>query len=298
MLSLFQTKFMRILCSFLMLLLSSFAIAQGNSEVFICNIDFDESEIEILNLANISNDPGYDNQPSFASDNHVLFAGNNKGQTDFYRYQINRGSKTLLGGLKSGGEYSPQVIPGQKEIAAVRLDTTGLQRLYRYDIENKTNTTIIDDLVVAYYIFYDANTIAGCYIEEDNLNLFVFKIDENKSYTLLKNVGRSFNKVPGQNSISYSVTNEAGNQDIYLLDMVTYESFFVTQMPIGVQDHAWLDESRIIIGSKSSLFMYDTFGEENWRKMADLSEAGIKNITRIAVSPNGEGLALAASVDK
>ncbi|MEP2937262.1 MAG: hypothetical protein ABJM06_02630 [Gilvibacter sp.] len=286
---------MRTFCSFLMLLFASVTIAQTNSEVFIVNINFTPTGMLTSDLTNISNDSGYDNQPSFASDNHVLFAGNNKGQTDFYQYQIKENKKTLLGGLNSGGEYSPQVIPGQEGIAAVRLDTTGLQRLYRYDLDANTSSTLIDDLVVAYYTFYDANTIVGCYIEDENLNLFVFKKDENKSYTLLKDVGRSFYKVPNQDSVSYTVQNEEGNQDIYLLDMKTYESFFVTQLPIGVQDYAWLDESRIVIGSRNSLFIYDTFGDTGWEKMAQLTAPGLDMISRIAVSPNGKTIALAAS---
>jgi hypothetical protein len=286
---------MRTFCSFLMLLVTSFAVAQNNSEVFICNINFTPTGMLVTNITNISNDAGYDNQPSFASDNHVLFAGDNKGQTDIFEYQISKAKKTLLGGLKSGGEYSPQVIPGQEGIAAVRLDTTGLQRLYEYNLDDNTATKIIDDLVVAYFTFYDNNTLVGCYIEEDFLNLFVFKKDENKSYTLLKNVGRSFHKVPGQTSVSYTVQNDDGNQDIYLLDMKTYESFFVTTLPIGVQDYAWLDESRILIGSRNSLFIYDTFDQTGWEKMAQLEAQGLDVISRIAVSPDGKTLALAAS---
>lgn len=286
---------MRTFCSLLMLVCTTVSLAQNNSEVFICSINFTPTGMLATDVTNISNDAGYDNQPSFASDNHVLFAGNNNGQTDFFQYQIEEGTKSLLGGLKSGGEYSPQVIPGQEGIAAVRLDTTGLQRLYSYNLDNNTATKLIDDLVVAYYTFYDANTIVGCYIEDDFLNLFVYKKDEKKSYTLLKNVGRSFYKVPGQTAVSYTVKNEEDKMDIYLLDMKTYESFFVTELPIGVQDYAWLDESRIIIGSRNSLFVYDTFGDSGWEKMAELTAPGLEMISRIAVSPNGKTIAVAAT---
>ena len=105
-------------------------------------------------------------------------------------------------------------------------------------------------------------------------------------------MGRSFHKVPGQNSVSYTVTNEQDQQDVYLLDMETLESFFVTQLPIGVNDYAWLDDSRIVVGSKSSLFVYDTFDKKDWVKLADLDASVITDISRIAVNPSGNKIAL------
>ncbi|ARV10974.1 hypothetical protein BTO09_00850 [Gilvibacter sp. SZ-19] len=275
----------------LAILSTTVAFSQTNPDVFIANIDSDEEKTTISGLTNLSNDPGYDNQPSFGTDHLLLFAGNNDGQTDIFQMHSRTGRKMLAGGSRAGGEYSPQLTPDGRGIAAVRLDTTGLQRLYIYD-KMGDSTVLIPDLMVAYYTFFDANQIVGCYIEDESLNLFVHKLDEAKTYTLLKDVGRSFHKVPGQNSVSYTVTNEQDQQDVYLLDMETLESFFVTQLPIGVNDYAWLDDSRIVVGSKSSLFVYDTFDKKDWVKLADLDASVITDISRIAVNPSGNKIAL------
>ncbi|NQX77833.1 hypothetical protein [Gilvibacter sp.] len=275
----------------LTLLCGSLAFGQTNPDVFIASIDIDEEGTTINGLQNLSNDPGYDNQPSFGTDNLLLYAGNNNGQTDIFQMHSRMGSKMLAGGSLAGGEYSPQLMPDESGIAAVRLDTTGLQRLYRYERSGKS-TVLIPDLMVAYFTFYDANQIVGCYIEDETLNLFVHKLDEAKTYTLLKDVGRSFHRVPGQNSVSYTATNEQGQQDVYLLDMDSLESFFVTQLPIGVNDYAWLNDSQLIVGSNSSLFVYDTFDKKDWEKFADLDANVIADISRIAVSPSGTRIAL------
>lgn len=282
--------------TFVLFLTVTYTWSQANSEVYLATINFNPTGMEVEALVNISNDSNYDNQPSFLNQDTVLFAGNNQGQTDIFSYSIPTDSKEKLAGSLGGGEYSPTAVPNTSQIAAVRLDTTGLQRLYSYSPKTNSSKLLIDDLKVAYFTFYNPNTLVGCYIDEqeNGLNLFVFKQDENKSYTLLKNVGRSFHKVPGQDMVSYTAINQEGNHDIYLLDMQTYESFFVTQLPIGIQDYAWLDDSRIILGSNSSLYIYDTFGREGWEKMADLQSRNINNITRLAVSPNGKLLAIAA----
>lgn len=280
----------RLLIALSFLAVSS-AYAQKNPDVFVASIDNNDEGTIISGLQNISMDPGYDNQPSFGTDDLVLFSGNNNGQTDIFQLHSRTGRKMLVGGLPSGGEYSPQITPDGKGIAAVRLDTTGLQRLYVYD-KSGVSKVLIPDLVVAYYTFFDTDKIVGCYIEDEKLNLFVYDKKENKTNTLLKDVGRSFHKVPGQGSVSYSVPNEQGQQDVYLLDMETMESFFVTQLPIGVNDYAWLDDARIVVGSNSSLFVYDTFDKKDWEKLVDLDSNVITDITRIAVSPSGGRIAL------
>ncbi len=273
------------------------AIAQNNPDVFLADLSTSEDEeTTISNLQNISKDPGYDNQPSFGTGNMLLFSGNNNGQSDIYQYHTRLGRKLLVGGSPGGGEYSPMLSPDEKSISAVRLDTTGLQRLYLYSDDD--SKVLIPDLVVAYYTYYDKDRIVGSFIDNDNLNLFVHNLNTNKTDTLLTGVGRSFHKVPGQEAVSYTTINDQERQDVYLLDMQTMESFFVTQLPIGVSDYAWLNDSKIIIGSNSSLFVYDTFGGEQWQKLVDLDANTITNITRIAVSPTGSRIALVGEIPK
>ena len=66
-----------------------FTLAQENTDVYVVDISPAYEGLEMLNMQNISNDPGYDNQPSFASNETILFAGNNNGQTDIAEYNLN-----------------------------------------------------------------------------------------------------------------------------------------------------------------------------------------------------------------
>lgn len=47
--------------------------SQNNTEVFLFDLDIDGSSIELKNGKNISNNEGYDNQPSFMNDRYILF---------------------------------------------------------------------------------------------------------------------------------------------------------------------------------------------------------------------------------
>ena len=96
--------------------------------------------------------------------------------------------------------------------------------------------------------------------------------------------------------MSYTSLNDEGNMDVYQLDISTLESFFVSQLPVGIQDHIWLDESTLLIGSLDKLFLLDLFGNGEWKLVADLSKYNITDITRLAVNPAGSKLAMVAEL--
>ncbi len=282
---------------FLFLFSTTAFFAQGDSDVYLVDIHETTNGFSFENFRTISNNEGYDNQPYFKDDATLLYARNNVGQTDISVYNLSENTERFFNTKTEGGEYSPQPFPNSNDITAVRLDPDGKQRLYRY-AENGTSEELIPDLVVAYYTNYDEHTVVNSIIEGDDLHLVVYNLKEEKNYKLLKGSGRSIHCVPNSKATSYTAKNEEGNFDVYQLDMETLESFFVCQLPIGIQDMVWFNDSKIIIGSGAQLFLYDLFGNGDWNKIADFSENNITNITRLAISPDGTKLALVAETKK
>ncbi len=274
------------------LFIGSFTYAQGASEVYLMDLNFNEDNFEIKNFRNISNNKGYNNQPYFSSNNELLYARNNKGQTDIAHYTIDTDSFEWVNKSTPGGEYSPQSIPNSTDIAAVRLDPDGKQRLYRYDSKGNT-VEMYADLEVAYFTFSTKNTLVASVLSNGSLDLKVAHNDS-QVYTILKQSGRSIHRIPGTEAISYSALNEEKNMDIYQLDLESLESFFICQLPIGIQDYAWWEDYKIFIGSGNKLYVYDLYGSGDWQEVVDLSSYNIENITRIAISPDTKHLALVA----
>jgi len=132
----------------------SICYPQQNTEVFLFDLNIANGKFELSNVKNISNNEGYDNQPSFLDDNTILYAGNRNGQTDIVKYNINYDTKIFIN-YTDGGEFTPLKIPNKNEVSAVRLDKDGKQRLYKYNPRNGQSTEVIKDLVVAYYTWFD-----------------------------------------------------------------------------------------------------------------------------------------------
>ena len=107
-------------------------IAQSNTEVFVMDLEFSENNFNIKKIKNISNNPGYDSQSFFINNEQIVYARTYNNQTDITKYNLKDESQINLSETKIGGEYSPQKIPNSNYYTAVRFDTTGLQRLYKY----------------------------------------------------------------------------------------------------------------------------------------------------------------------
>lgn len=270
-----------------------------NNEIFLFDLALKYDSLELGNGQNISKNPGYDNQPSFYSNDTILYAATRDGQTDIIGFSVNKSNKFWLTNTKQGSEYSPKGFPGSENIAAVRLDTSGLQRLYKYEWDTGKSQTILPDQKVGYYFFYDENILITATLSGTGLDLVLNDLNTGSTRVLIKNIGRSIHKIPDSNLISYTILNEQNELDLYLLDLEKDEpeSFFLNSLPAGVQDYAWLDQDRILIGNGSRIFIYDMLGDSEWTLVSDLSNYGLTNITRISINEAGDKIVLAAEIN-
>lgn len=274
-------------------MLSAFAFSQQDTEIFLFNIESSSSNISVTSGKNISNNEGYDNQPSFMNKDYILFSSNRNGQTDIIKYHTNYGSKTWLNFTK-GGEYTPLKIPKKDAVSAVRLDPDGKQRLYAYNLKTSESTEIIKDLVVAYYTWYDENTIVSAVIEDTELSLYITDVNKGISKKYATNVGRSFHKIPNSNLVSFISKEDETQWKIKSLNPKTGAIKTIANTIEGVEDICWLNHITILSGKGSSLQKFTLNKDNNWKTVIDLSSYGITTITRLTTNPEATKLLIAA----
>ncbi len=268
-----------------------FHFSQPNTEVFLFDLHTKTDTIKLSNLQNISNNDGYDNQPSFMDDNTILFASTRNGQTDILKYRIKTASKEWLSNTE-GGEYSPLKIPNQNAVSAIRLDTDGKQLLYRYDLKHNVSTPLMDTLVVGYHTWFDQNTIVSSVLEGDMMSLYITNLKGNFSKKIESNVGRSLHKVPNSDVVSYISKSNPDSWEIKSFNPKSGKTKFIANTLSGIEDMCWLSNGTIVMAKDGVLFQYSSSKNPSWKKAASLNEYGISNITRLTVNPNGEKLAI------
>ena len=266
-----------------------------DTEVHLFDIKNTDGKLALTNHRNVSNNSGYDNQPSFYNDNILTFVTTINSQTDIATYNIRDKVSNFINNTPNGGEYSPLKIPNSQDVSAVRLDKDGKQRLYRYDFKTGESTELIKDLVVAYYTWFDENTVVSAVIEEGNLNLYVSNITtgENKKYA--SNVGRSFHNIPNSKLVSF-ISKDEDKWFIKSLNPLTGEIQTITQTIPKVEDMCWLIDGSILIPSENRIFKFNPKKDTRFSILKDFEDNNIQKITRIATNEIGTMLVLVSEV--
>ncbi len=264
--------------------------SQPNTEVFLFDLTTENNAFQLSNFKNISNNNGYDNQPSFLNDSTILYAGTRNNQTDIVKYKINDGSKEWLSNTE-GGEYSPIKIPNKNAVSAVRLELDGVQKFYEYDIKTGDYKLLIDEIIIGYYIWFDTNIVMSSALENDYLSLYLSDIIANKHTRIETNIGRSLHHIPNSKLISY-ISKATSDWEIKSLNPKTGEIKFITKTLAQTEDMCWLSDGSILMAKDGIVFQFSPEKDKNWREVASLKDYNITNITRLSVSSNGKKLAV------
>ena len=283
------------LFSLFFFLFSLVLFAQSDTEVYLFDLATNNGAYTLSNSRNVSNNPGYDNQPSFYNNEILLFAGTRNGQTDIAAYQVVDNNLSWISNTGQGSEYSPTRIPSQEAVSSIRLDTTGLQRLYRYDYRTGNDKVLIKDLVIGYHTWFNKYTIASAVLADGGLDLVVSNLKDQTNNTHQKKIGRSLHKIPNSERISYiSKENEAW--EIKSLDPLNGATERITYTLNKAEDMCWLPDGTILMPQDNMIYKFNPKTDQSWSIIHVFNSPDIWNISRITVSPDGRHLALVSEV--
>lgn len=277
------------LFSSLFLLTTLIAFSQPNTEVFLFDLNTKNGKFELSNFRNISNNEGYDNQPSFLDNNTVLYAGTRNGQTDIVKYNISYDTKIFVNHTE-GSEYSPLKIPGQKAVSAIRLEKNGDQKLYKYSLKNGESKVLIEDIVIGYHTWFNGEVLVSSVLEDGKLALYTTYIDKHENFKFHPNIGRSLHSIPKSKLVSFIDKSDENLWEIHSVDPFTGKTKSITGTLPGSEDLCWLPNGTIVMGHENTLYTFTPNKDVDWKEVAALDKYQIKNITRLAVSPDGSKL--------
>ena len=267
-------------------------LGQGPTELYLAEIHAVEGDIAIASPKNISENPGYDNQPSFPDDQTVLYARTRNGQTDIARYSFGNGKTAWLTDTPGGSEYSPLKIPATDAISTIRLDTSGLQRLYSYPMDGGDPKILLHDLKVGYHLWYHQDLLVCTVLTEDGMDLVVVNFRDDSRYTFQKRVGRSLHRIPDSDLFSY-IALEEGVARVKSMDPHSGTNKVIIPLPEGVQDVCWLPNGTLLCGKGNQILGFHPEKDSDWRVIHEFGP-NLGEISRLAINPSGTQLAVVA----
>jgi hypothetical protein len=289
------------------------------SEIYLATLAAEGDGLALGKPENISNSAGYDNQPFFTSDGgSILFTSSRNrvvgvpvvgveappAQTDIYRYDIaSRQVRQITNTLTS--EYSPTVMPGGTGISVIRVEEDGTQRLWRFGLDGAAPSVILPDVKpVGYHAWIDEHRLALFILGERGqpATLQLADTRTGKAEVIATDIGRSVQRAPS-GRISFiqrepAVEGDAPRALVREFDPSASGDAMVRTLvpaPAGATqpDLAWMGDGSLLVAHEGKLYRWRP-GAEAWVVSADLAAAGLRGVTRLAVSPRGDRLALVA----
>lgn len=285
---------MRILHSFFIsLFIYCYATAQTDTDIYLFDLTHTDDGWSLTNPINISNNEGYDNQPSFSPDGYTLYYSSHRnGETDIVAYNTTTGSQSWLTNTSSRSEYSPTITPDSSFLSFISLTNEGIQEFRKIHLGTGKETLIESDPIIGYFVWINTQSYL-CFVlptNEQPATLQIHHITTGEKIILGERPGRSFHQIPSSNAVSY-IQNIQDEASIFSYHLETDDPELIGSTLENSQDMAWLPTGEIIMGKGSELFINK---ENDWYSIGNFESYSIYQITRIAINSTGTKIALVA----
>jgi dipeptidyl aminopeptidase/acylaminoacyl peptidase len=265
------------------------AAPQAGTDIFLLDVALRGRAVELGKPVRLTERPGYDNQPAFSPDGRALFFTSiANGNADIERLDLQ--TRRITPVLQSAeSEYSPTPAPGGG-LSVVRVETNDTQRLWRIGEDGKAEVLLPGIKPVGYHAWRDADTLV-LFVLGDPSTLVVVERGTGRAETVARDVGRCIRAVPGRPAVSFVEKVSRGE---WWLSEVTFPSRAIkrlARLPQGVEDYAWLGGGRVLAGQGNRVLELVLPGDV-WQERARFDAPQLQNVTRVALSPTGDRLAL------
>ncbi len=265
--------------------------AQPATEIFLYDLKIRKGGVSLEKGENVTNHPGYDNQPFFHPEAPLLYyvSADPDGRTDIYEYQLESGKTTHVTSTRER-EYSPTVMPGARYLSCIIQRDNGEQDLARYPIRGGEPDVLVDNLMVGYHAWADASHVA-LFVLPQPFYLHLVNVENRTDTLIASGIGRSLQRIPRAQAVSF-LQEEDGVWYVRRFDLKTREVSTLTQSLNG-QDHdmCWTPRGGIIMSHDHQLFYWHPRRPE-WVAVASIEPAPKGTISRVAVDPAGKTIAL------
>ena len=286
--------------------LPNILIAQNlNYDIYIIDIKKQEvGGITFEKAVNISNHPGYDNQPSFTLDGKkvVYTAMTKDSTTDINSYSIEDKKNTYSNPSNLTSEYSPTSY-NSLEILTVKVEKDKkTQRIWKESTTPKWTSNVFLKKVdsVGYFCLLPKNKIAAFILSSKNELAHELRLIDTKTQKetfIDDSIGRCIRLSPDSSAIVYVKKGKDGKNKLmryHFHDSSVTEMFETVE---GAEDFLFYDNSRIWMAKDNVLYEYWMAAKFSyWAEKKEFSEKNshLKTITRMNLSPDKSRLVLVA----
>lgn len=275
--------------------------AQDSHDVYLAALTTTDDGVEVGEVRNLTRRDGYDNQPAFSPDGKTLYyTSQRKGpadapQTDIWAVDLSAETaepRALFSTPES--EYSPTPVPGDDALSVIRVEQDGKQKLWRLPLDGSAPSRVLDNVEpVGYHAWSGTELVLFVLAEPHQLQRVDGSDPSHTGRVVAEDIGRALHKIPGKNAFSF-VHKTAEGWWIKSLDVKSDRLTSLVKTQGEREDVTWAPDGSLWTSDGAGFFRFRPGVDDDWQAVT-LEAEGIRDISRLAVSPDGSRLAFVAA---
>ena len=268
-----------------------------NTDVYLAPLTRDGTSLVVGPAVNVTNRAGYDNQPSFLPDSRAILYTmiDSSGQADIWRYDI-ASRRTSRVTATPESEYSATVMPSGTRFSVIRVERDSAQRLWSFALDGSDPQIVLATLKpVGYHAWLDSTRLIAYVLGTPSMLHFVSR-DGSSDEIRAREIGRAVHRVPMRDAYSYTQRDSAKALWIMSQAIAGGPAERIIAAAPDNEFHVWTPNGELLTASRGILQRWNgqRGDQSTWIPLTDLTTNGVKNVSRLAVSPDGRWLAFVA----
>lgn len=259
------------------------------TEVWLGPLDMSEGRFAVGEMKNISNHPGYDNQPSFFADGRsVVFSSEADGVAETglgiqaVRYDAGTGRITKLTKIRG---FSPTPALDGKHIMTLREGTVWL-----YDLGSGKSRVLLPEVKTAGYFTRMDEEQWILFLNEEQRHIALW--DGKTLERLVPGAITAPYRIPGERAVTF-VVQEGETRKLMRMDLASKRGSELAAIPFKTGGHhVWTSRGTLLMASGNAIHEWSPARPDQWPAVHRFSEPGLQGITRIALSPAEDHIAV------
>ncbi len=265
-------------------------------DIYTCSITETASgKPTIAGVKNLTNHPGYDNQPTFSPDGKAIYFSSVRDnvQSDIYAIDITGNTTRQITNTEES-EYSPVFTSDGKSFTVVRVEKDSVQRMWQFVADASSQKVIFDKIdSIGYYCRIDDKTYAFFLVTEPS-SLVIADAKKQTTQKLDGDIGRCIKLIPNENSISFLVKKSETEWLIKKYNFTQNKISIICSIPAGSEDFLWVN-NMLLMARENQFWIYN-YASENpeWKMFSEIPQLKGKQIYRLAMAGDGVTMAFVA----
>jgi ketosteroid isomerase-like protein len=287
----------------LLVLLASAAALQAqinDSEVWVGSLDMSSGRFAVSNLVNTSKHPGYDNQPAFFPDGKLVFTSQ-IAVLDETGHAVQAVIHDFATGASAPVPGALGFSPTPAADGSLMLLRDGHVVLHEAPGRESQLTETKD---AGYFTRFDEQTWV-LFMNDKQRRIVIYDPKTKALDTMALGAVTAPFRIPGKRAVSFVAVEPfpapeggAPSRNLFLrqLDLADRHVSTLAAIPFPTSgSHVWTSRGTLLMASGHTIYEWSPAKPAEWRPAATFDDPELQGLTRIAISPRGDRIALVST---